>query len=67
MNWKFWKRKPKEPVVTVIEAGNIDSDKQADQKRIEELLQQIRDSQGPGDVFMEVTSKGVRVTKGKEE
>lgn len=30
----------------------------------EELLQQLRDSQGPGDAFMEVTPGGIKTTAG---
>ncbi len=32
---------------------------------VAELLEELRASQGPGDVLMEITSKGVKITKGK--
>lgn len=64
INWKFWKRKPK---VTVIEAGNPNTKSGTDYDKIEEILQQLRDSQGPGDTFVEITPKGTRITKGKDE
>jgi len=38
--------------------------KKLEDMSVEELLQELRKSQGPGDALMEIGQHGVRITKG---
>jgi hypothetical protein len=41
--------------------------KKIEDMSIEELLEELRNSQGPGDALMEITPNGTRVTIGKKD